>query len=267
MTLLPIENVAEFKRKFALSFQETREQNLLLNSFIYEISLLSNLFIVGGYLRCLANSEPVRDLDIIVNVSQVALDELIEKCFLNFRKNRMGGYKVVLDRIAVDVWSVEDNWAFKTGLVKNAELNYVDKIAEGTFFNYDSLVSDLHSFQSNFKHYNVCARTNVLDIIQRNSNYKRLNPTREANVLRAFYLVKKYKLSLSAQVVSYIIQNINYSNDLFGSYMEKLGETLMKYEKYHAILPKESVEEIVAQFYPILVKRNVGDSRDSINLF
>jgi three-Cys-motif partner protein len=266
MQLKPINNVNEFKKQFLISFQQTRAENQFLNSFIYETSLLGKLFIVGGYLRSIANQEIPRDLDIIVNIGQDKLDHIVETVFQNYHKNRMGGYKVSLDKIAIDIWSTENNWAFKERLVKNFEQNYVEKIGEGTFFNYDSLVIDLHSFQCNFKHYNTCAKANQLDIIQKNSNYKRLNPTREANVLRAFYLMEKYQLTLSEQLVSYIINTLNYSNDLYGNHTGKLLLTLVKYEKYQSILSHKRIENIVAKIYETLSKDNLGEN-SNLRLF
>src|ERR1700694_2198125 len=177
MELQAVLNPQEFKKKFLLGFDKVRKNNPSFNKFIYEISLTNNLFIVGGFLRAVANNEEARDLDLIVNLKKQTLEKVVKDCFLEFTSNRLGGYKIQLEQIVVDTWSVEDNWAFKRKVVKNAETNFLQKIAEGTFFNYDSLVFDLHTFQYSFKHYNECVFLRELDILKKNSNYKKLNPT------------------------------------------------------------------------------------------
>src|SRR5215208_4217402 len=150
MELKAVLNTPEFKKKFLSSLDSLRKENRSLNKFIYEISLTNNLFIVGGFLRSVANNEKARDLDLIANIRKEELDLVVRNCFTEYKSNRLGGYKIQLEQIVVDTWSVDDNWAFKKRVVKNAESNFLQKIAKGTFFNYDSLVLDLHTFQYNF---------------------------------------------------------------------------------------------------------------------
>lgn len=247
MELNAVKNTTEFKKSLFLSFNALREENPSFNTFIYEVSLNNNLFIVGGYLRCIANNEEPRDLDLIINIDKRTLDALVKKCFPIYTENRLGGYKITLEKIVVDAWSIEDNWAFKWQLVKNVDVNYLEKIAKGTFFNYDSLVFDLHTLQYNFKNYNHCAKSKELDILKKNSNYKRLNPTREANILRAFYLKERYALSFSEQLQSYILEYLKYAGLAFGDGTQKLRETLLKYKKYQHLLNEHRINQLVEE--------------------
>lgn len=249
MVLRETQNKKEFKRIFLAQFEKTREENPSLNKFIYEISLFHNIYIVGGFLRNVINGEKPRDLDLIVRMSKDELDDTVRLCFKEFAENRLGGYKIQLEKIAIDVWSIDDNWAFKKELVKNIEANYVEKIAEGTFFNYDSLVLDLHKFRSSFKHYNFCAINKELDILKKNSKYKKLNPTREANVLRAFYLRRKYGLSYSVQLRKYILEQLNYLSQVDQNYTFKLVQLLNKYQKYQDYLSESIIDLLIKEIY------------------
>lgn len=186
-------------------------------------------------------------MDLIININKSKLDLLIRNCFSDYTQNRLGGYKIHLESISIDTWSIEDNWAFKQRLVKNVEANYLEKIAKGTFFNYDSLVFDLHTLQYNFKNYNHCAQSKELDILKKNSRYKKSNTTREANILRAFYLKERYDLSLSEQLTLYILEYLKYAGQAFKDNTLKLRETLLKYKKYHTVLNDQRINQLVIE--------------------
>ncbi|WPQ65898.1 hypothetical protein SIO70_13635 [Chitinophaga sancti] len=253
----------EFIKLFLAQFEKTRKENPSLNKFIYEVSLFNNIYIVGGFLRNVINEDTPRDLDMIIGMSKGELDDVIKACFTDFDENRLGGYKIKLEKIAIDVWSIDDNWAFKEDLIKNIKINHIEKIAQGTFFNFDSLVLDLHKLKSSFKYYNSCAINKELDILKKNSKYKKLNPTREANVLRAFYLRAKYGLSYSPQLRNYMIEQLNYLAQVNSNPLPKLLQTLDKYKKYQDLLSKASIEFLINEVYNYPDQKKQDDKNDT----
>lgn len=262
MKLRSLHNFKDFIPNLVESLEALGDENPFFDRFINEDSIFSNTYIVGGYIRSVINKEKPRDLDLIVNLTKEALGEQIARHFSNYKQNRLGGYKIFLKNLTVDTWSMDDNWAFRTGLViPGEESKLVESISKGTFFNYDSLVLHLETNKHSFKNYNRCAKLRELDIIQRNSTYKKLNPTREANVLRALYLKEKYELKFSGQLLEYIAEYITYSQQTFGSPYVKLKNTLNRYDKYQTVLGGKKIEELLDS--EGLLGKGIIEKRDS----
>ena len=83
------------------------------------------------------------------------------------------------------------------------------------------------------KYYNDCAKTNQLDILRKKPQYKFSNPTKEANILRIYFLVEDYGLSLTNNTKGYLInelKNIGWLNDDIGA----LQAIVKKSEKYQS---------------------------------
>lgn len=249
MTLKPIDK-KELKNSFLFQYKKMLEENPSLRRIIDAMILEERCFIVGGFIRSIINSESPRDLDIIANFEKKKLGEIIKSYSVSVSENRLGGFKVLGEKITLDVWSINDNWAFKNHLVKNFSNNQVDKIAEGTFFNFDSLVVDIKEFKCNFKHYNICVNSQLLDIIRRDINYRRENPTREANILRVFYLRDTYGLQYSEQLKEYLKEQLDFLDYNFEIRLQKLVAVLEKYEKYKT-MSVIRIRELITEIYQV----------------
>jgi len=184
----------------------------LINSLLEE----GGLFLIGGYLRNVANNTAdSRDIDLISTLSTNDIVKIINEIGLIFSINRMEGIKVVCDSIKIDVWSIQKNWSFSKDRVRwDFNTKYrsdilVKKIADGSFFNFDSLVLDLKNYNCSVSNYNDFVERGILDILRKRGRYKYQNPTREANILRAFFISKKYSVELSDNTKTYIINELN----------------------------------------------------------
>ena len=75
-------------------------------------------FLFGGVVRDLAilgpGSDP-RDIDVVVERITPALWRVIERHVA--KRTRFGGYELSVGRWRVDLWALEDTWAFRAGLV------------------------------------------------------------------------------------------------------------------------------------------------------
>lgn len=205
-----IHSSAKLKDRFFSEIEILSKSERSLYHLLYHAIQFTNVYVVGGFLRSIANNFPPRDLDIIINGDNEYIESLFAQFNLHFTKNKFGGYKVMLDKFSVDIWSVETNWAFKENLIKNYQNDIINKIAEGTFLNYDSLVFDLRSLHSNFKNYNKCVSENNLDILRKGASYRLKNPGRIGNIIRLFYIRQQTNLNFSLQLCNYILDQLKH---------------------------------------------------------
>lgn len=240
---------SEFKRKFKLHFGLELNRNPKLKFLIYDIFVHGSAYIVGGYLRDFINSKTSRDIDIIVDLNDDKLLEIIQDSEVEFSINRHKGVKLHFTNIDVDMWSIENNWAFKNQLVKLNENDKLKSIAKGCFYNYDSLVVNLHTFNMNIQYYTNFVLEKKLEILQKSPVYKNLNPTREANILRAFYLKKIHQIEFSSNTKKYLIDKIGEISDNDMSPLTQLEITKSKYRKYETSLSSKEIEKHIKELY------------------
>ncbi|TMI94624.1 MAG: hypothetical protein E6H08_08420 [Bacteroidetes bacterium] len=196
---------------------------------------------IGGVIRNLANNEPVRDIDMIyTNIN--ALELIKNKS--DYTSNRLGGTKIKLKKINVDLWPLAENWATKKGLI-DTKYALTKELAKGTFFNFDSLVYSINSNVLKCELYNECLKKKELDIIIHDSRYMYQNPTREANIVRAFYLQEKYDLSFSKKLIYYIQENIRYFFYTEEDVFKLFDSVLKKYPKYRNVITTTLLKKYV----------------------
>lgn len=232
----------EIKSKFKKKINEVLEIETSLKYLLFEIFVYGSAYIVGGFLRDLINDKKSRDIDIIVDLNHIQLVEIINEAKINYEINRHNGIKLIFNSIEVDMWSIDNNWAFKNKLVKLNENNKLKSIAKGCFYNYDALVINLHTHNFNIQYYKDFVTYSNLEILQKSSSYKILNPTIEANILRAFYLKKLFKIQYSDNTKKYLISKIGSIKDNNKDVVEVLINTKHKYPKYDLILNESEIE-------------------------
>lgn len=198
----------QFTNKDAINVKEhiylLREQSIEINYFFTIIENIGETVLIGGAIRDIFYGTKPRDFDIIINSEAGRLEDKLQEKLggLLLKRNRFGGYKFCVDKYIFDVWSIYDNWAFKTDLLDAK----IDNIKEGAFFNIDSLVLCLKddSFYCNTQLFNDSIRNKCLDIIS--SDYIDSNPFPSINIMRALVLKNKFELDFSPQLKQYIIQ-------------------------------------------------------------
>lgn len=253
--LKAIENIPKFKEDVIHRFEEISRENSILYKFLYEAASLHSVFIVGGFLRSVANHETPRDLDVIFNMSEDLLMECIKSKNLYFKRNKFDGFKISFSQIDLDIWTPDTNWAFASRVVSVGYPDIISKVAQGTFYNYDSLVFDLKSEKVNVTAYNDCVASNALDIIRKGSEYSEKNPGRMNNVLRAFKIRKKTGLRFSEQLCWYIFYQFNKLNlrevDSIVQYLYQLVFDKNS-EKYRQLLDPGTLTSYVQYIFDVL---------------
>lgn len=215
-----------------------------LRNILYQILAEGTAYMIGGYVRDVFEGVASRDLDIVVDINKERLREIVDSdsCIKQF--NRFGGVKLKLSNLDVDVWSFDSNWAFKNKLVKLNENEKLNSLAKGCFYNYDALVVNVSKFTYNTKYYEAFIDERRLDILQKRSVYKNLNPTIEANILRAIFINKKYEIQFTSHLKEYLYQKMLSLNDIYGDAVSRLLFVRETYPKYTSV----SKEDIVSAY-------------------
>jgi len=222
----------DLKIVFKHRFSDLLESEELLSTLLDEIFKIGTAYVVGGYLRDTLQSRPSRDIDFIVELGNYKLMDIIRAVGLDYTENRHGGIKVKLRSMTADFWSLEDNWAFKNKLVKLNEADKLNSIAKGCFYNFDSLVINLHTYSYNVRYFSKCQHDRELDILQKKSTYKSLNPTSEANIIRAIYLKYKYDIQFTDNTALYIIERLSFLRYKYLDECQRLLDIKQSYSKY-----------------------------------
>lgn len=241
--------------KIRNNFTAILNDNYELKSLLLQILVEGSAYIIGGYVRDQLNNVSSRDIDIIIDLKHTRLIEFIYSSKLKFTINRHNGIKLILKNFNVDIWSIEENWAFKENLVVLNEDDKLESIAKGCFYNFDALVVNLPTFNYNIRYYNKFKKTGTLDILQSSNKYKILNPTSEANILRACWIKKTLNINFSPKLKIYIFHTIGKYNDQYGNYLIRLLEIKKRYPKYDDYLSAEDIQNIISD-----IKYNIEDN-------
>lgn len=219
----------------------------VLRKIISDINT-DRVFILGGFVRDVINGGNSRDLDLLVDVSARELDIILRKNNCGVFCNRLGGAKLTFGQMEVDVWSIENNWAFKNQLVKLNEKDKLHSIAKGCFFNYDALVVSLPEYFFDIRFYQDFVRNNELDIIQKRPIYKKQNPTVEANIIRAVYIQKTQQIRFSKNLIDYLYNEVLALNDLYGDALRRIMMIKQQYPKYSKVSEEDMKNAIQGLF-------------------
>lgn len=200
-----------------------------------------DVYLIGGYFRDGLNGKEGRDIDMVFSCSTDVLKEALDSNYLPYTQNHFKGFKLLLKK-DIDVWSIENNWAFRTGLVARKK-NVLKSLALGCFFNYDALVLNLRSGEYNIEYFNNFLATNTLDIVVPISKYIVGNPSYYSNFVRALYIRNKTKCSYSERLQEYMhylaSEKIGYEPEDIAKLLCKMRE----YSKYDMISPISSIME------------------------
>jgi hypothetical protein len=217
----------------------------ILKKVIYDIFQYGTAYVVGGYFRDFLNNKDSRDVDIIVDIKDIKLIDIIQRTGCKYYQNRHKGIKLDLGGITVDLWSLENNWAFKNGLVKLNDNDKLKSIAKGCFFNYDALVINLKDYKYNAEFYLDFQNNGILDILQKTNRYKNLNPTPEANIVRAFYIKEKYNIKFSENLIKYIVLKTIALTDRYKDGLLRILNVKENYEKYQDLDNVKLIRDII----------------------
>lgn len=159
-----------------------------------------NLYLVGGMLREYKDNgkiESLHDMDIIISVKdRNKWNEILEQ--YNPVQNKFKGYKFICHDLLIDVWEIQNTYAYKEHKIICTPEEYVKNLPKTVFLNIDAIFYDWENDLWLDEFYNQAKDTNILDIVLED------NPHTDLNILRAIILKEKYHMTFSEKLVNII---------------------------------------------------------------
>ncbi len=169
-------------------------------TLITRLSRLGELLFFGGAIRDYVINKKYtdmpRDFDIAIKFfdHDVNIDFLMEYTLkeYKYKKNRFGGYKILVNNLEFDIWNLNKTWAFQQNLLEAKEENLVKSV-------YLSIDSIVYNFNQDILHKEKFEKTlnqGIIDTVLEN------NPQTNLNLLRAIVFKKKYNLEFSQRLIA-----------------------------------------------------------------
>jgi len=256
--LIPIADKGALKKQLDLFINNPENLGADACEFIKQTRRHTETYIIGGTIRNIHFNEQVRDVDMMLTESIEGNEKIKANLPPKHEINRMGGYKLFFEKVVMDIWSLDKNWANTSNVVKEKQI-LTKVIAQGTFLNFDSLVYALNSRALHVDNFNKCVISNKLDIVVHARDYIFSNPMSAAIVLRTIYLQKKYGFKVSNVLNSYICSQlllIQYEHKHVDKFFVQLLE---KYPKYKDLLNSDNIPHLLKNYES---KKKLHDSLD-----
>lgn len=164
--------------------------------FVRQLSNENELIFFGGAIRDLYMSSEIvvpRDFDIVLN-SSIDIDE-VESYFYRsgyvYRKNRFDGFKVEIGKTEVDLWYLDNTWAFKNNKVELSVENLISTV----YLNLDGIAYNYNSKKLYNAVFEKAEKNREIDIVLQE------NPQEKLNLLRALVFKEKYNYNLSEDLI------------------------------------------------------------------
>lgn len=176
-------------------------------------------FLCGGAVRdmLLCNNSIPRDLDIILGyVSREQLETLFPDHIKG--ETSLGGLKLQVKDWSIDMWPIQDTWAFKEGKVTGKGFSDYPKI---TFLNIDAIAIQLFSKRRQKRE--IYSKGFFEAIAQRTIelNFEE-NPAPAECIVRALRIANKFKFVIGPRLARYMI---SYTNQME---IEELAEIFQR---------------------------------------
>lgn len=190
---------------------------------------LPETFVFGGMIRDFSLGlarEFNSDIDLVSMDDRTTIFSAIRQ--YNPEINKFGGFRFAVGRQLFDIWSFQDTWAFREGLVKATT---IDDLCATTFFDIDAVCLPLKSRKiiSSAK-YLDSVRNSTLDI-----NLEE-NPAPGKIAVRAARMAINSGIRISPRLQLFIIKN---TKDTFwrGEIAALFLKLMVKHNEKHADLP------------------------------
>ena len=189
-------------------------------------------FLCGGAVRnmLLCNNSIPRDLDIILGyVSREQLETLFPDH--NKEKTSLGGLKLQVKDWSIDMWPIQDTWAFKEGKVTGKGFSDYPKT---TFLNIDAIAIQLFSKRRQKRE--IYSKGFFEAIAERTIelNFEE-NPAPAECIVRALWIANKFKFVIGPRLARYMISYTNQMEieELAEIYQRRYMSADVTVEKLH----------------------------------
>jgi hypothetical protein len=170
----------------------------------YDVQVLLFGGTVRAYFENDFNKKP-RDIDIVISSqNNFNLINFLKTYRYDYKVNKYGGYKLTLDSLNIDIWSIERTWAFKENIVKFEDLKDLNKTV---FLNTDAIFYNLNSKILYDEGFLDLRKNKEIDIVLEN------NPFPELNLVKALYYKNEYDYRFSNKLDQYFKKWISNKKD------------------------------------------------------
>lgn len=175
-----------------------------------KLEQFGNLYLIGGVLREYKDHkyiQELRDIDIVVDAEdKKSCKEMLGT--YNPRKNSFGGYKIDCKGLIVDIWFLDETWAYREGIVECPREQYGERLTDTVFLNIDGIAYDWNKEIWKEEKYDEAMRSEEIDIVLGQ------NPQIKLNIIRAMVLRRRYNFSFSERLKTVIRRQVESSNNL-----------------------------------------------------
>lgn len=168
-----------------------------------ELYNTGDLYLIGGALREFletGNIKDAKDIDVVIDTKETDKFDAVCKKY-HARKNFFDGYKITYHDIVVDVWRIEQTWAYRENIINCSEEDYLKNLPFTVFFNLDSLVYDIKRNVWYDELYIKAKESNTLDIVLEE------NPHIDLNILREMIFQNRYHMKYSIRLKELILDH------------------------------------------------------------
>ncbi|WP_017444607.1 hypothetical protein [Gayadomonas joobiniege] len=134
---------------------------------INPLANIAPVYLFGGAIRDIALEGLYRfysDLDFVVDCPPEQLADYIKRLptTLPVQQNKFGGYRIHCDKWWLDIWALENTWAFKQGCVK---FDSPSSLLKTTILNWDAILYNVKNKQLIMPaHYLAELQSGLLDL-------------------------------------------------------------------------------------------------------
>lgn len=187
-------------------FRRAENYDLGITQVIKATQSIGATAVFGGMLRdlLLYGEEGFKsDIDLVVAVDGKMLTATLAK--FSPTQTAFGGLRVEYKHSKIDIWSLQDTWAFRNGLVQGQDFN---DLVKTTFFNWDAIVYVLGEGKLLLgRNYLESIEKRVLDI-----NLEP-NPNPVGMLKRTFSRVAKDHATLAPRLAEYAARVLRENNE------------------------------------------------------
>lgn len=169
-------------------------------NLIADATMNGDVYLFGGLLRDLAlfgkkgfNS----DIDIVVEGNWQNLIPFLEH--LGAKRNKFGGYRLIVDAYPVDIWNARETWAIRQGQVPYSG---IASLTDTTVLNWDAILMNWRTKNFIFReHYFEEIAGRFLDVVLME------NPNPKGMAVRVFrHLCHKDARKISVRAIKYLAE-------------------------------------------------------------
>jgi hypothetical protein len=189
-------------------------------------------FLCGGAVRelLLSNNSIPRDLDIMIGY--ISKEQLATLFSDNVKgETSLGGLKLQIKDWSIDVWALQDTWAFKEGRFGGGGFSDYPKI---TFLDIDAIAIQLFSQKRQKR---VVYSKGFFEAISSRTiemNFEE-NPDPATCIVRALQIANKFKFAIGPKLARYMVAYISQMEieELASIYQRRYIDARISVEKLH----------------------------------